>query len=154
MINENSGWLGIWKIKSKDIITGKIKQDEIKNRVMDTALNELMKVIEGLSTDLEIKYLAVGTDNTPVTDSDLILGNEIFRTGYISRERVNNETTTIFTILDNEAVDHIEEIGVFGGSSATIITDSGTLISRILWSRNKTSTEEIQFTRIDRMVRA
>jgi len=142
------GWEGTFIIECNG------KKEVIKNRVMNAALDELIKVLQGQSTDLEIKYLALGTSNTPVTDSDTQLGNEIFRTPYTTREKTNTgEITHKFVVLDTEAVGQIEEIGIFGGSTATSDPNTGVLISRILWSRNKTNSEEINFTRIDRITR-
>jgi len=154
LINECK-WKGYWSIKVIDKTTRKVIEEKIiKNKIMNTALDELLKVLQGGETDLEIKYMALGTSNTPVTPNELILGSEIFRTPPIAQVKTGiGELTTTFSVLDNEAVAQIEEIGIFGGSSAGITMNTGKLISRILWSRNKTSNEEIQFTRIDRMVR-
>lgn len=148
-------WKGFWKIKVIDKNTKEVLEEtEIKNRIMNTALDELLKVLQGQTTDLEIKYMALGTSNTAVTNSQTQLGSEIFRTGISSQTKTDTgELTTVFIVLDIEAVAQIEEIGIFGGSTATGTVNTGTLISRILWSRDKTNSEEIQFTRIDRMVR-
>ena len=155
MINEQIGWKGKWNIEVIDSKTRQIIDSvEINNRIMDAALDELIKVLQGLSTDLKIEYMALGTGNTAITNSDTQLVTEIFRTAPISETKTATGTLrTIFTVLDSEAVAQIEEIGIFGGSTATGTADTGTLISRILWSRNKTANEEIQFTRTDRMVR-
>lgn len=154
MIN-SYGWQGIFKIKVFNKDTGKFEEETICNRIMDSALEELINVLNNVSPDLEIKYLALGTSNTPVADNQTQLGAEIFRTQYQSREVTGTgELTTSFTVLDTEAVGQIEEIGIFAGSTATSSANTGVLVSRILWSKNKTNREEIQFTRIDRMVRA
>jgi hypothetical protein len=143
------GWEGSFIIKTKD------SEEIIKNRIMDSALSELIKVLQGLPTDLELLYLAVGTDNTAVTDNDTQLGNEIFRTQFTSSSITNTgELTSLAIILESEAIGTIEEIGIFAGSGASALANSGILVSRILWNRIKTSADEIQFTRIDRMVRA
>jgi hypothetical protein len=63
------------------------------------------------------------------------------------------ELTSLAIILEAEAIGTIEEIGIFAGSTATVSADSGILVSRILWHRVKTSNDEIQFTRIDKIVR-
>jgi hypothetical protein len=145
-INKN---IGIFKI----YVNGKLEKT-IKNRVMNTVLETQVDVLQGVSPDLEIKYLALGTSDTPVTNSDTALGNEIFRTQYVDRTKPYfNESRHKFIILDNEAVDQIEEIGIFGGSGATSTPNSGTLISRVLWSRDKTGSEEITIIRIDKVER-
>ena len=148
-------WQGLWKIRVVDKNTKEVLEEtEIKNRIMNLALDEMLKVLQGLTPDMNIAYMALGTSNAPLTNNDLTLGAEIFRTPPISQNKTaTGELTTVFTVLDSEAVAQIEEIGIFGGSGATITADTGTLISRVLYSRNKTNSEEIQFTRIDRVVR-
>lgn len=142
------GWQGTFNIKTKD------GEEIIKNRIMDVALTELLKVLTGDTTDMELKYLAVGTDSTPITDNDTQLGNEIFRTQFTSSSVTGTaELTSLAIILEAEAIGTIEEIGIFAGSTATATVNSGILVSRILWHRVKTSSDEIQFTRIDRIVR-
>ena len=149
MINDKLGWQGTFRIKTKD------GEEIIHNRIMDAALIELLKVLTGDTTDIELKYLAIGTDNTPVTNTDTQLGNEIFRTQFTSSSVTGTaELTSLAILLEAEAIGTIEEIGIFAGSTATSTVDTGILVSRILWHRVKTSSDEIQFTRIDRMVRA
>ena len=154
MINECK-WEGYWTIKVIDKHTREVLEEtEIKNRIMNLALDEMLKVLQGTATDLKIEYMALGTSNTAITNNDLTLGAEIFRTPPIAQAKTGTgELSTTFTVLDSEAVAQIEEIGIFGGSGASITADTGTLISRILWSRSKTQNEEIQFSRLDRMVR-
>jgi len=149
MINE-FGWQGLIEI----LVNGKFDAI-IYNRVMDEALDQLAKSLMGIAPDIEIKYLAVGTSNTAVTNTQTQLVAEIFRTPITvpaSRTSVGviqNE----FVVLDSEAVAQIEEIGIFGGSTATAVADTGILISRVLWSKNKSNSEEISFKRIDKVVR-
>jgi hypothetical protein len=113
-----------------------------------------MEALQGETPDLEIKYLALGTSNTPVTVLDTKLGVEIFRTPIAAQSiTAKGELTTEFIVLYNVAGGQIEEIGIFGGSTATSTADSGTLISRILWSKAKTNSEELNFRRIDRLSR-
>ena len=52
----------------------------------------------------------------------------------------------------NESSVTIQEIGIFAGSSATATKDSGILVSRILWAYSKTGSEELNFTRSDRLI--
>lgn len=153
MINEIN-WSGQFIIKVKNLKTGEEKTEVIKNKVMDNVLNQLIGSLQGINPNIEIEYLALGTSNTPVTTSDTKLGNEIFRTPIINQElTATGELTTDFVVLDTEAVGSIREMGIFGGSAATSTKDSGVLISRILWSREKTNSEEINIKRIDRIGR-
>ena len=145
MINEK--WSGKFVIQTKDGI------EVINNKVMDIALSGIVKALSG-DSNIQIKYLALGTSSIPVTNTDTKLGNEIFRTP-ISNQEVSaiGELTTDFVVLDSEAVGNIRKMGIFGGSTATNTKNSGVLISRILWSRDKTNSEEINIKRIDRIGR-
>jgi hypothetical protein len=148
-----NNYLGYYQIKV--VKDGKVVSDEVvKNRIMDTVLSQLIGAMKASAPDLEIKYLALGDSSTAVTDTDTQLGNEVFRTAYATRtDGVTGELKHNFVVLDNEAVGTINEIGIFGGSTATSTANSGTLISRILWSRTKTPSEEIQFIRTDKIAR-
>ena len=153
MIND-IGWVGEFKIKTKHK-DGSIKEDIIKNRITNVALQAIINILDNIDPNLDIKYLAIGNDNTAINDNDTTLGNEIFRTQFQSSDNdATGQFTTIFSVLDSEAVGQWEEIGIFCGSSATSTADTGIMLSRILYSRNKTSLEEIDFTRIDKVVRA
>ncbi len=155
MINE-IGFKGQFVITVKDKVTGKITEETINNRIMNVALNKFIEVLEGNAPDLEIKYLAVGTGNAAITDTDTQLSSEIFRTEpVIDTTRIaTGQSETEFTLLDSEAVAQIEEIGIFCGSTAGAGANTGTLLSRILWSKNKTNSEEITIKRTDKVVRA
>lgn len=153
MINEIN-WSGQFIIQTKDLKNGTVKTEIINNKVMDIVLNRLVRALQGVTPDLEIKYLALGTSNIPVTTSDTKLGNEIFRTPISNQElTATGELTTDFVVLDNEAIGSIREVGIFGGNTATSAPNTGILISRILWSKEKTSSEELNFKRIDRIGR-
>lgn len=137
-------WAGTFIIKSRD------KTEVIKNKVMDTVLSQLIATLQGVNPNLQIKYLALGTSNTPVTVNDTQLGAEIFRTPISSQSNPSTgQLVTDFIILDSEAVGTIQEIGIFGGTTATSTANTGTLISRILWNKIKTNAEEINIRRID-----
>ena len=137
-----------------DIYINGVYSETIKNRIMDTVLEQLIACYKGDAPDLEIFYLALGTDNTAVTDSDTQLGAEIFRTPISVQSDVSTrEILTEFIVLDVEAVASIEEIGIFAGSGCSAAANSGTLISRVLWSKVKTSSEEIAFRRTDKISR-
>lgn len=139
------------EIKHKD---GKINKEKIKNRIMNVTLNELIETLIGNTADIEIQYLAVGTDATAVTNTDAVLGAEVFRTAPTNKSRTGTgEAESVFYIFNAEAVTSIKEIGIFGGSSATASADTGTLLSRVLWSKEKTDSMELKFTRTDTIER-
>jgi len=153
VINE-SKHQGFYEITIKDKKTGEIKKEIIKNIITNEAVNALIDCFVDTTPDLKITYLAVGTDNTAVSVTDAILGAEIFRTEpstdavRVATGQVNTE----FILLDSEAVTSIKEIGIFVGASATVTADTGTLLSRALWTKEKSSSEEIHIKRIDKIV--
>jgi len=154
---DNYSWIGKWYIRAVEKESRKIVYEEhIKNQIMNGALDELFKPLYNDSADLEIKYLAVGTSSASVLNTQTTLEAEVFRTAYTTRTTSSDqELTTKYVIFDSEAQVQIEEIGVFGGASATTVSDTGTMISRILWSYDKTPTNiELQFQRTDKIQRA
>lgn len=158
MISE-VGFSGEYEIVIRNSITKEILQrDKIKNRLMNTTLNNLIKAYLGTSSDLQIKYLAVGTSTTAVADTQTQLSTETFRcapTIATAITGVTGEVKTTFAILDTESKVVIEEIGIFGGAAASASANTGTMISRILWHYDKTvSNIEIQIIRTDKVVRA
>ena len=140
---------------SYDIYINGKYSETVKNRLMDTVLTQIIGMYKGDAPDLQIYYLALGTGNTAITDTDTTLDTEIFRTplAVATTDVGTGEILNEFIVLDTEAVGNIEEIGIFGGSTATAAADSGTLISRILWSKVKSNSEEITFRRTDKVVR-
>lgn len=150
MINAES-WHGKF-----EIYIGNELVKTIDNRVMNAALNSLIGNLTATQTNLQIKYLAVGTSNTAVTDTQTQLGAEFFRTAPITAPTITNvgEVTTEFILLDTEAVGAIKELGIFVGSSATSTANSGIMLSRVLWDKTKTNSEEITIKRIDKVVRS
>lgn len=148
---DKSKWIGIFKIEIRNTKTGKSKYVELKNRVMDTFLNQLINCINGDTPDLEYKYLVIGTNGDPITDTQTTLGTEIKRvvptTSSFSVSVGKREMG--FTLLGADAVAHIKEVGIMAGSSATSAVDTGTLVTRILWDYDKSVDEEFIIRRID-----
>jgi len=139
----------IGEFNIKVIQNGEVVEEvDFTNLITNAYLDELAKVVQGQTTDLEIKYLAIGDDNTTPTATDTNLGNELFRKQVTSQDKTGTgEVTTIFVVIDSEAVFEWQEIGVFAGSTATASADTGVLISRVLYNRDKTNLEELQVTR-------
>jgi len=143
------GWLGEYEI----IVThqdGNIEKEKLNNRITNAGLNMLRDGLKGDVTDLELKYLALGTDGTAVNDADTQLGLEGFRTTFIKKESPGiGILKSTALVLDNEAVFNVKELGIFAGATATPTADTGIMISRILYDRDKTNLESIQFVRSD-----
>ena len=164
-LNEKFGWTGKVDIMIKNVINGKIEVIHIKNRLMNNALNEIIKSLYS-SPNMEIKYVAIGDDDTANSDNLTTLYNEIFRTPVITQLVTGTgELQSRAILLDNEptalsGVCTIKEIGFFGSTDAEgwnggAGKDTGLLISRIVLSTpiSKTATKQINFVRNDEIAR-
>jgi len=148
------GWSGKFKIKAKNILSGKVEENIINNRITDNALDKIINILDNIDPDLNIKYLAIGTGGNPVNNSDTQLNNEIFRTQAQNSENIaTGQFETKFTVLESEAVASWKEIGIFCGDDATSTANTGTMLSRILYNRDKTNLELIDITRVDKIER-
>ena len=143
------GWLGEYEItiRHRD---GREERQTVKNRITNAGLNLLRDALLGVASDCKIKYLAFGTYAAALNDADTKLGAEGFRTPFVT---INAGGTGVVQsaalLLDSEGVMQIREIGVFAGSDASAAPNTGVMISRILWTRDKTNLESIQFSRTD-----
>lgn len=147
-MQDHHGWIGSYEIISED------ERFIIKNLITDIGLNMLRDALNGDITTSEIKYLALGTVSTTPSNVDTQLGGEIFRTPFVTSSKPGTgqlDKTAI--VLDSEAVASIREIGIFAGSTATTTANSGIMVSRVLYSRNKTNLESIQIVRRDTIQR-
>lgn len=113
--------------------------------ITDVGRNMLRDTLRGAS-DPKIKYVALGTSNTPPSATDFRLGNEVFRKAVTSYTPANTGQIVITLYLaPNDAIGtNIAEIGFFGGSSASVSPNTGILVARGLYSHLKLDTESIQ----------
>lgn len=143
-----------WQGKIKVIVYGQgfIKEViELQNTLPNISLNMVRNALKGTVSDLKIKYLAWGSDDTAPTENDTQLGAEF------GRKQVTQQvdggdgelitTTYISPFEGNEEI--IEELGWFGGASANGDPNTGILIARVLYSRAKTTAESLQVERTD-----
>lgn len=128
------------------------KHDIIKNIITDVALNKEIEILLGNAPDMEIQYFAFGTSSTAPAVSDTQLGSESARfqpTTAFTRTSIGRTEGSVFLTSTDLVGVSIREIGVFCGSSATGSANTGTLLSRILWSFEKTANDEVEVTRTD-----
>lgn len=149
-----NSWLG-----SFDIFVKKNEEWEhettIQNTIVDSGLNFLREVLRGAITDGEIKYIAVGTSTASVSTSQTQLGAELFRKQIYSKTATGTgQLQSIAIFEDNEAIGQIREIGVFAGTTASSVSNTGIMISRVLYSKDKTSLESLQIQRTDTITRS
>jgi hypothetical protein len=160
-IKEFYKWYG-----TVEIIKSNGSYRKIKNLITNNALDEIIKSLYYPSPNIELKYIAIGDDDTPTAATDTTLGNEIYRFPILTKLRAGiGEVQSRGVLSSNQPSDYagivtIKEIGFFCGSHAYnwmegAGKDTGLLLSRIVLSptESKTDTEEIQITRTDEFVR-
>ncbi len=132
----------------------------IKNRIMNNALDEMIKVFYSLwNADMLLKHIAFGDDNTANTNTMTKLVNEIYRVPVIYKARSGVGSVICRAILkdtqpeDTAGICTIREIGLYAGSGSFDWLegsgkDFGLLLSRIVLNpeEDKIDSEEIQVT--------
>ena len=167
-INEKYGWKGKIRLIKIDTRTKKIVTNRvIFNRLMNNALNEVIKAFYGTGeTDLLLKHVAIGDDNTVNLDTLENLYNEVYRVPIISKLKTGTGIVqSAGILLDTEPEDlsgivTIKEVGFFCGANSINWTDgsgkdTGLMISRLVLDpvESKTATEQINFVREDEFTR-
>ena len=136
------------KITVRDLKGNILEVKELHNLIPTVDLNMIRDAYYGDVADCEIKYMAVGDDDTAPALTDTTLGNETFRKILTSHSKpADGQIKTTVYIAPSEAVGWIKEIGWFSGAAAGAGADTGILSSHILYSRNKTALESIQVER-------
>lgn len=134
---------GVVEIEANGVLVARFP-----NLIVDQYLDELAKSVRGVEIDtLQTLQVALGDDSTAPAAGDTALGNERFRKQVTKQtDAGTGKTTTEVQINSGEANFQIEEIGFFAGA-ATSTAGSGFLVSRVLYSRNKTSGESLTVRR-------
>lgn len=144
-----------WRVNVKatafDLQGNIIDVQELHNLIMSVGKNLFRDALGGIITDQKIKRLGIGGTNTAPAVGQTTLFSEFFRkapTLYAPGATGIIVTTTY--IAPTEAnTPKIEELGWFNGALATDTADSGIMISRVLYSRQKTNLESLQVERTD-----
>jgi hypothetical protein len=143
---------GIFKFTFTDVESNEVKEEVIVNTLMNDYLDEIIKVLLGTSTNYQVKYLAVGTSTASVLTTQSSLGAEFFRTPVEAFTKSSTgQVKNYFRILANEATSSIiREWGIFCGTTASLTSNSGRMMTRILLDYDKTSgLKEVQIERTD-----
>lgn len=158
-MNEKSllAWLGRWEIIIRDRADNIIERAGLRpNLITDVGLNMFRDLLSGAITDGEIKYVALGNGTTAPANGQAQLVSEQFRKLVTSQanQATVGELETILYVADSEAnTFKTEEIGWFAGSGATGTVNSGIMIARVLYSRQKTNLESWTLRRLDKIAR-
>lgn len=117
-------------------------------QITDVGANLYRDSAKGSSVP-KITYVALGTSTTSPTAADTKLAAEVFRKAVTSYTNGSTGEVLINMYLGPlDAVgDDIEEVGFFGGTSATPTANTGVLLARGLWHHSpKTNLESITFS--------
>lgn len=142
------------KITAFDL-EGNVKDvTEIKNLLTTVGLGMVIDVFQGLVADGEIKDMAWGSDDgtiLPLAITNTTLGAETSRATMTTQAEASAISLLSMVYLSPAtAVGAIEELGWFAGPLADGIgPDTGIMVSRVYYSRNKTALESLQVERTD-----
>jgi hypothetical protein len=95
-----------------------------------------------------ITWVALGTSSTAPAATDTQLGAETFRKAVTIANNGGSpgEILIVMYLAPNEYLANIQEVGFFGGSSASSAANSGVLLAHGLYAHNPhVNTESIQF---------
>jgi hypothetical protein len=130
---------GKWRLTARYRGTDKVARILEGNNLIVTVGKEQIgdMLIDAAGYDTGLTYCAIGSDNTPPTIVDTVLGTEENRRPITVKSRVTNVITlsTYFSYADCTYA--IEEAGIFG-HDATGVADSGVLFSHWLVSFDNT----------------
>lgn len=139
--NARYRWRGQVRVIARGV-DGRVSVWEGPNQITDAGRAKLAAALRG--EPVEITHVALGADNTPPSPGDVALGDERFRkpvTAQSAGPGVGQTVTTVYIAPGEANGFPIEEIGWF--------TADGTLIARVLYSREKTALESLQIDRTD-----
>lgn len=159
MVGAKGNWKQVTNIKiiAFDLKGKVIDVQEVKNLITTVGLNMIRDALHSVGdiADCEIKYVEVGTGSTAPSLADTTLDAYLFRKIMTSTSKpANGQTKCTVYIAPGEAVDALEEIGWWAGAAAAAGEATGIMISRVLYSRNKTALESLQIERTDTITEA
>jgi len=139
------------KITARDLDGNILDVQEFHNLITTVGLGMVIDMLDGLVADGEIKDMAWGSSNAAPAIGQTTLGVEVGRK--VMTTQTQPTTTSLLStvyVAPAEAVGAIEELGWFAGPLADGIgPDTGIMVSRVLYSRNKTALESLQIERAD-----
>ena len=151
-MNSNLKWTSNVKVIARDLDGNITDVQEFHNLITTVGLNMVRDALHSVGdvADCEIKYVEVGTGNTAPALTDVALDTFLFRKIMTSTSKpADGQTRCTVYIAPTEAVAALEEIGWWAGAAAGAGAASGIMVSRVLYSRNKTALESLQIERTD-----
>ncbi len=158
-IQERRAWAGRIRVTARDLEGNITDVEEFDNLLTTTGFNMVRDGLFGDVSDFEVKALTIGDDATAPTIADTVLGNETFRKARTSQSKPADGQVQYFQYISpSEAVGTIEELGWVAGAAVNTASpagkDTGIMIARVLYSRNKTALESLQIERVDSVAEA
>ena len=143
-------WRATIRVNSFDLDGNLIDVVEFPNLITNVGKNLVRDSFDGGVTDLAIKYMGWGTSSTAPAAGQTTLVAESGRKAVTSQAdgAAGIIDTTVYLGPDDANV-AIEELGWFSGSAASATADSGAMIARTLYSKNKTNLESVSVVRTD-----
>jgi len=151
-MESNIKWKRNVKVTVRDLEGNILDVQEIDNLITTVGLNMLRDALHSVGdvADCEIKYVEVGIGATAPALTDVALDTYSFRKIMTSTSKpADGQTKCICYIAPSEAVAALEEIAWWAGTAAAAGEATGIMISRVLYSRNKTAAESIEIERLD-----
>lgn len=153
------GWFGRWEIQIFDWSGNLVERTGLRpNLITDAGLNMFRDLLSGAITDGEIKYVALGNSATAPANGQTQLVAEQYRKQVTSSQTNGGTagvlTTTVYVPPDEANSFLCQEIGWFAGAAASAGVNTGTMIARVLYSRQKTALESWTIRRVDSIGRA
>ncbi|MBA7553959.1 hypothetical protein ES705_46565 [subsurface metagenome] len=145
-------WRTNVKVIARDLKGNIVDVQEFHNDIMNVGMNMFRDGLDGTVTDLEIKYLGIGGDNTAEDPSQDALISSFFQKAITSQASgaTGVMISTTYVAPGEANTPKIEELGWFAGVDADHeVTDSGIMISRALYPYQKTSLVSLQIIRTD-----
>lgn len=143
-------WKGMIRVRAV-YQDGTEEVHEFPNMITTAGRNLLRDALIVGNLDILIRYVALGAGTRPPSPDDTKLEDERFRKQITKRlATADGEGKTIVYLAPFEATDfEINEIGWFAGADATEKKDSGILVARVLYKKQKSNLESLHIERTD-----
>lgn len=152
LIRDGSVWTWRARITVRTFDLDGVLQSEVRfpNLVTTVGKNLVRDSFDGGVTDLAIKYMGWGTSATAPAVGQTTLVAESGRKAVTSQAdgAAGIIDTTVYLGPDDATV-AIGELGWFSGATATATANSGSMIARVLYAKNKTNLESVSVVRTD-----
>ena len=137
---------GYFIAELRDPVTGLVTlHKKTPNVVTNGGKNLIARfLLDNTGYDVGITYHAVGIGTTAVTVRDVALDNEYARAAITTRGDTTSNIASFFTFFSaSDVTVEIEEVGVFGHSTAVSGADSGILFARALLNIDNTGGQDL-----------